>query len=534
MWGRCMVGAVAAAVVLLGVSESSAVTIAVDTSVKYQTIDGFGAMLTLSPWKVRQGPFLTDVNIDSVGLYDTIISQLGATIVRALPDNYRWEDTQGTYDLSAAPRMRQEIRNIRGLWAAAERQQEPLRFFTSFLSPPGWMKVSGQAAGTATGTNDYDLTDCKLKEGYDTVWANHVVKYLRLMRDSTGVDFWGVSHQNEPAFVVQYASCVYSPQRYASAAGAVGNAIQDAGIPSKLIGAEDIHWNFGSFERVIRDDPVVRDHFVRWAYHGYSDYVHADTGAFQGETSTDKPLWMSETSGGLYGGHDDGLNNWPKAMVLARAISRSLRDTKVSAWVYQAIQTTCTTGDAAKAYGLMADGTPTAKYYASLHFYRYIRPGARQVASTSSDSSVLVVAFYNADDSCHTIVAVNGATGTKTITGISGDGLPSRFEKVASTESEKIVGSTVDAGGPIELPPSSITTLVAGRYRHTGTTPVVNEFAPRRRAGTVRGAAKRARVYTLDGRVVVSGDARYVKRGVYVTMGRDGSVWRVVGGHLRR
>jgi glucuronoarabinoxylan endo-1,4-beta-xylanase len=519
--------------ILLGAPPVFSVTIDVDTSTKYQTIDGFGAMLTLDPWKVRSGPFLTDVNIDSVGLYDTIISQLGATIIRALPDNYSWEATRGVYDLSAASRMRQEIKNMRGLWAAAERQQEPLRFFTTFLSPPGWMKVSGVAAGGVEAAPNYATTDCKLKDGYDTIWANHVVKYLQLMRDSTGVDFWGVSHQNEPAFQEPYASCVYSPARYASVARVVGEAIEAAGIPSKLIGAEHMLRAIGTFERPIRLDPAVRDHFVRWAGHGYTDGVKADTGSYEGETPTDKPLWMSETSGSVYGAVTDGINDWPKAMVLARSILRLLREARISAWVYQAIQTTCTSGDARNTYGLMADGTPTAKYYVSMHFYRYIRPGARQVVSTSDDSQVRVVAFQHAENDCYTIVALNEGTTAKTITALNGVGLPSEFEMVTSTETQKIVSTTVNASDPIELPASSVVTLVAGAYRHTGTTPVVSDQAPRPRAGVARMSDRVARVYSLDGHTVVSGSQRFVKRGVYVTMGRNGSVWRVVGGQRR-
>jgi len=49
------------------VSAACAVTITVDTTVKYQTVEGLGAFANISPWKVRSGPFYVDVNLDAIG-----------------------------------------------------------------------------------------------------------------------------------------------------------------------------------------------------------------------------------------------------------------------------------------------------------------------------------------------------------------------------------------------------------------------------------------------------------------------------------
>ena len=140
---------------------------------------------------------------------------------------------------------------------------------------------------------------------------------------------------------------------------------------------------------------------------------------------------------------------------------------KISAWVYYTLQSVSTNGDTSNTYGLIADGTWTDKAVVSHHFYRYIRPGARQVASTSDDGDVKVVAFHHEANDCHTIVFMNEASSARTVTALNGAGLPSQWEMVTSTQSQRRVTSTVSAGQQISLPANSIVTLVAGSYRNT-------------------------------------------------------------------
>ena len=90
--GSMRSGFVAGAVVLLtacGCSHAQ-VQVSVDRGVQYQTIEGFGATISgsysLRPWRFKDGPFYVEVDLDSVGLYDSIISGLGLTAVRTAID----------------------------------------------------------------------------------------------------------------------------------------------------------------------------------------------------------------------------------------------------------------------------------------------------------------------------------------------------------------------------------------------------------------------------------------------------------------
>jgi hypothetical protein len=202
------------------------------------------------------------------------------------------------------------------------------------------------------------------------------------------------------------------------------------------------------------------------------------------------------------------MNNWSGMMTHACDLIGFLRDCKGSAWLNFSAHVTCAPGTEEENAGqcaLMVNRTPTARYYGLSHFTRYIRPGARQIASTTSDPGVMVAAFRHEANDCFTLVLVNKDTTAKTVNGIGGAGVPGSLEKITSTETVKTQRDTVVAAGPIELPPRSIVTLVAGAYRSTGSIAVIPGPDTRRqpRAGALGGAAPASvSAHGLDGRQI--------------------------------
>ncbi len=494
-------------VLLLCVSTAHAVSVSIDKGTRYQTIEGMGAFMSIAPWKYRSGPFYMTVDLDQEAFYDSLISQFGPTMIRVFPD-YNYEADSGVFVVTDGGEfaMRGQFENIRKLKAAANRQHEPLLFIMSVLSPPAYQKVSGQVAGGTEASPNYSTTDCRLKDGYDDVFARYVVRYLQVQKDSTGVDMYALNIQNEPAFQEPYASCVYNGFRFASVSAVVGAALGSAAIPTRLFGGEDMMWRFPTqFEQVVRNDASARGYFCAWAGHGYTDGVQADTGSYSGDTPTDKPLWMSETSGAGYGATTGGMNDWPGAMTLATSMHTFLREGRGAAWVFYTLMSNSSTGDYTNTYGLYTDGVPNAKGHVSAQFNRYIRPGARQVASTSDDGQVRVVAFYQEQHDCLSMVLLNSASSSRTVTAITGSGVPDNFEMITSTESAKWVKTAVARTDAITLPAQSIVTLVAGTYR--GTEDVVVQPAARpavRNAGCVLNVAV-SHTYGLDGRRMAGG-----------------------------
>jgi glucuronoarabinoxylan endo-1,4-beta-xylanase len=104
------------------------------------------------------------------------------------------------------------------------------------------------------------------------------------------------------------------------------------------------------------------------------------------------------------------------------------------------------------------------RYYASKHFYRFIRPGARMLETQSDDPEVLAVAFEH-DSIGNFVTVLLNVSETKKSVALAGQGLPSMLDAHV-TSATQILGKT---GTPtprdaIELPPRSLTTLINGSY----------------------------------------------------------------------
>ncbi len=480
----------------VAVSSAQGVDISVDRGRKYQIIEGFGFYPNIAPWKVRQGPFMVDVNLDSTGIYDSLVSDLGATMIRCEIEP-EFQADSGIWNYAALQGDHWWFGRFRRFLAAAEQREEPMRLIGQVWSPPGWMKVLG-TSGCPGATH----TQCRLKEGYEGIFAQHLIKYVETVRDSTGLDFYALSFQDEPNFVHPFNACTYTAIGYRQALTTIVPAFRDAGLQTPFFGAEHMHqWFPSEYEYAIRQDSTALSLIYAWAVHGYEHErnVRADTGSYDGSTPTQKPMWV--TSGGARS------EDWHDALVQILRLHGFLRNGKGSVWTWWSLMTTDESSDCC----LLRNGAPTDMYYTSHHYYRYIRPGTRQIESTTSDTNVHVVAFYHEQYDCMALVLVNSTASSYTVNGIDGAGVPARFERVTSTEAAKVARDSVNAGDDILLPANSITTLVAGTYRGTGDITRIarpaNIPTPPRRAPR---QTARIRIYGLNGRLVAMYDAHSV------------------------
>lgn len=102
------------------------------------------------------------------------------------------------------------------------------------------------------------------------------------------------------------------------------------------------------------------------------------------------------------------------------------------------------------------------KYYASKHFYRYIRPGAVRVDATSNNNNVFVSAYQHQQQGTHTIVLVNTSNSVQNIT-LGGANLPSSFTIFRSSATDNCANvGTYTTGNTLNLPARSLVTLQAG------------------------------------------------------------------------
>ncbi len=430
---RGLVCAVTLSVLLSGHVLGAEVT--VNQAVEYQTIDGFGA------FGARNVNWSDPSTWYNAYWLDLVINDLGLTIHRN-----EYYPPGGDQDSSFA----EQIAFLQALKQKAQDSNEPLKFIVAFWSPPAWMKDNGSTKNGGRVLPQY----------YDDL-GNWAVTCLQDY-NSIGINVYALSLQNEPNFTQPYNSCVYSPQEYRDMVKVAGPIIKAAFPNVRLYGAEHMLWAMQwpelNYESPIIADTNANPYMGIWANHGYgndgqtpdpnSAEAAAWVGAWNVVGNTGRPLWMTETSG-----YDD---TWPNCMQLGTAIYAALKCGRASGWVWWQLGE-----EGVSAYNLMNLDTPTKRYYVSKQYYRYVRPGAVVVESTSDDPNVFVLAFRHAAKSTATIILINTAQAQRTADlSIAGDILPAQFTIYRTSETENCVTvGTVSGAGSVVLPAKTITTL---------------------------------------------------------------------------
>jgi O-glycosyl hydrolase len=414
-----------------GQDAAKAVTVTVDRNVTYQTIDGFGAHGAMNVWW-SNGPFFNQQFLDSV------IDDLGLTIIR---NEY--------YPTVEEPNQwPKQVPYLRAMKAKAESSGEPLKFIATFWTPPGRMKDNNS---TKKGGH-------VLPEFYDDL-GEYTVKAIQDYKDA-GIDLYAISLQNEPNFVEPYNSCVYTRGEYSSMLKVAGPIIKEAFPNVNIFGAEHMLWALEwpkiSYEGGIIEDKEALKYIDIWACHGYgndgktpepdSKEAHQWAAGHKNLANTNKPLWMTETSG--------YQENWKDAIQLGQSIYAALKYGKISAWVWWQISER-----GLGRYVLMDLGKPGKRYYVSKNYYRYIRPGAVMIEVNADDDGILVTAFVHEQKETMTLVVINTDQDSRDVK-LSGSGLPEKFTLYRTSESENCadVGAGLSTDS-ISLPGRTVTTL---------------------------------------------------------------------------
>jgi O-glycosyl hydrolase len=112
----------------------------------------------------------------------------------------------------------------------------------------------------------------------------------------------------------------------------------------------------------------------------------------------------------------------------------------------------------------MALDTPTPKYHAARHYFRFIRPGAVRINIPSGRPTILASAFHHEANRTLTIVALNTGAADEpvTVTLTNAHGFH-EFEAIRSSETQHSaeLGTVHAASGSlhITLPAKCVTTL---------------------------------------------------------------------------
>lgn len=433
--------------------------VVVDRARQLQTIDGFGFFGAQDTWWGSA----SDMWSDEWGTL--VVEDLGITI---------WRNEYYSEESGQDANWAKQLPVVKGLKRIADANRVPLKFVYTVWSAPSNMKctVASVQSGQATcskhpdGLKNGGTLDPAKYEAY----AQWLVQGIKNYADA-GVTIHAVSPQNEPMFVEPYNSCVYDVDpternSYSRMLNAVAPVIKANYPEVRIFGTENMLELEGQqwFYSAAFDDATFANLDI-FAYHGYQDGV-APTGSSQLATywkyvNTNwaephgKPSWMTETSG-----YTDGWDDENGARTLGFAIYSALKYGQISAWIWwQGSEL----GGAPGQYTLMGGTKYLGKrYYVSKQFYRFIRPGARMVQVTSTDSDLFVVAFSHSTMNAFTIVAINAASRDKKLM-LGGAEVPVSYTAYRTSAQEDCKDLGAVANGDIVLKADSITTLVNGK-----------------------------------------------------------------------
>jgi len=418
--------------------ENTSLTI--DEQKTFQVIEGFGAFNTLSFWQNRS----------DTAKYRLLADDLGLSMMRfELPPTF-CPSKDSSYDLNGrvfgGPDMQHNFKDVRGLQKYGIK-----KFIASIWSPPAWMKTRNKDHQGPTTSNGGHLR----KDAYEAFGA-YCAEYCKVFEAQTGIPLFAISLQNEPEFAEPYNSCVYTPDEMRETLRAVGRAFKKEGIHTKIYVPEALpaQHHLMDFFNAINHDPEVSHYASAFAIHNYDkdgmnvggagarEWQQYDSAARKVNPS--KELWMTETSG--------HANTWDGAMLLAANIYNALRYGDINAWLWWAIADKASSAK----YALIVDGEPTGRYFASKHFYHFIRPGAVRIATECNNEDVLSLGFKESGAYKLVIVLINkGQHPVKvTVPSVSG-----KEEFFLSTDQVHCAPQPIGNQTAIQLPPYCVATL---------------------------------------------------------------------------
>ncbi len=439
------------------VASSIDATINIDTSTKYQKIDGFGFFGARDTWWGKPEGLYSDKWADQV------LDDLGITIWR----NEYYPTTPGDGSQDADWNKQRPV--VEGLAKKARDKGIDLKIILTVWSPPASMKCTISADGIV---NNYQPWGQGTKNGgalctnkYNE-FAQWLIDGIKMYKD-IGVDVYAISPQNEPLAAVPYNSCVYTAALYRDMLQAIGPKLKAAYPKIKIFGdeyllpfegGENRGW---SVNHAIATSPEALKNLDMFAIHLY-DVPSAASAQVQlwSNSKTDyidntgRSLWMTETSQFVDSWQADG--NFA-AFDLAIAMHNALVSGHVSAWIWW--QGSELSG--VSQYNLMQGTEQRSKrYYVSKNFFRYIRPGAQMVGVQADEGSgILASAYLHQGQGTLTTVLINTSAQGKNIQ-LNGANVPDKLELYQTTADDNCMDKGKVSRNSVFIPAKSVVTLV--------------------------------------------------------------------------
>ena len=236
----------------------------------------------------------------------------------------------------------------------------------------------------------------------------------------------------------------------------LGPRLKAENFATKLVISDDIHaYHAVASAKPTLEDPETRQYIAALAFHLYDHPVEASGLMKALADQYGLPLWMSEFA--VAG----DFMEW--AVIMHRLISEYNVSAVDYVWGFFGSFDTQQLVRIDYAGSRYLGHVPLMQFYTTGQFSKYVRPGAKRIAATSSAGAVKASAFLR--DGRATIVVINerdvAVRARVSLSGISGAGSVT-LVRTSSTEQMATIGRVEISGDAftVELPARSISTLV--------------------------------------------------------------------------
>lgn len=367
-------------------------TILVDTTNRFQTMDGFGYTLTGGSAQLIHA--LNDSLQNSLlrELFTTEDDGLGISFLRISIGASDLSDRVFTYNDMPVGKTDKDLTNF----SIAEEQKTlipilkkiialnpTIKIMGSPWSAPSWMKTNNSSIGGS------------LRPEYYSVYAQYFVKYLQSMQQE-GISLHSITIQNEPENPHNNPSMVMlATEQRDFIKEHLGPAFKKANIQTKIV-VFDHNCDHPNYPIDILNDSIARQYVDGSAFHLYAG--EPSTMGNVHEAHPDKNIYFTEqwtASDGQFNGdlawHSFNLliqapRNWSKAVLEWNLVA-------------DPNQNPHTKGGCDRCLGALTIGekiTRNVSYYIMAHASKAVRPGAVRVESNRIEG-VANVAFQNTD-----------------------------------------------------------------------------------------------------------------------------------------
>ena len=393
-------------------SGTHSTKINIDPATTYQVIDGFGASMTdSSAWLIQyelsapqREALMDQLFSPTAGIGISIMRvPMGASDFALSP--YTYDDMpagQTDPNLDYFSIAHDQAYIIPALLDALS-YCDDLKTVASPWSPPGWMK------------NNDSLWGGSLLSQYYDEYAEYFVRFIQAY-EAAGVPVYAITPQNEPLndTTDMPAATMATYQQSAFVGDHLGPAFAAEDIDTRIL-VFDHNWADWNYPVVVMNDAEAGPYIAGAAFHGYEGSA-SDQSSFHAY-HPDAEIHFTEITGGgwstdfsdnlMWGMRDiiiDTTRNWSRSVIYWNIALDQNNGPRIGGCTDCRGVVTINTNSGEVSYEV--------EYYVIGHASKFVRPGARRIASDSISGTIETVAFRN-PDSTIALIAVNPSSAAR-------------------------------------------------------------------------------------------------------------------------